>query len=171
MLPRDHCSTGIKTTTLFSLFFASGLRQIWGMNRKSAWPGVAAFLLVLLLTYTAASKLLDFEQFRSSMLNQELPRWMARVLVYSLPEVELLTALLLIVPASRLVGLYVSLILMVLFTGYTGLVAVHFFGRVPCSCGGVLRVMGWKVHFVFNLFFLLLTVIGIYRERRARQTG
>ena len=62
-----------------------------------------------------------------------------------------------------------ALILMMLFTGYAGLVLAHYFGQVPCSCGGVLKNMGWTTHFVFNLFFLLLTAMGIYityRERR-----
>jgi hypothetical protein len=61
---------------------------------------------------------------------------------------------------------------MAAFTGYVGLILVNYFGRVPCSCGGVLKIMGWKTHFVFNLFFLLLTVTGIYiTNRERRQAG
>ncbi|XHR95543.1 MauE/DoxX family redox-associated membrane protein [Mucilaginibacter sp. UC70_90] len=137
--------------------------------KRTHIPDLAAVLLIFLFVYTASSKLLDFDQFRVQMLRQAVPHWMAQVLIYGLPGTEFLISALLIVPKTRLWGFYVAFTLMALFTGYAGLVLAGYFDHVPCSCGGVLKNMGWTTHFVFNLFFLLLTVMSIYityRERR-----
>lgn len=112
---------------------------------------------------------MDFGQFKGQMDKQTIPRWLAQLLTYILPETEIIASLLLIMPKTRLIGFYVAFILMLLFTGYAGLVLANYFGRVPCSCGGILKTLSWKTHFLFNLFFLILTVAGItiiYRERR-----
>lgn len=128
-------------------------------------------ILILLFVYTAVSKLLDLHEFRDQMYNQTLPRALATVLIWSLPTVELITALLLSYPRTRRAGFYCSALLMTLFTGYIVLVLLNYFGRVPCSCGGVIRALGWKMHLVFNLFFLLLTIPGITISNRERRTG
>jgi putative oxidoreductase len=145
-----------------------------GLNQSSAkinskWIDTICLLLIMLFVYTASSKLMDFGHFKVQMNNQTLPHGIAEFLIYTLPGIEILTSLLLIFSTTRLPGLYIAFILMLLFTGYVGLVLINYFGRVPCSCGGVLKMMGWKTHFIFNLFFLLLTATGIYitdRERR-----
>ena len=130
---------------------------------------VISALLVLLFVYTAVSKLLDFEEFKMQMYNQTLPHDVATALIWTLPGIEILTALLLLFERTKSFGFYLSGLLMLLFTGYVALVVLNYFGRVPCSCGGVIKALGWKMHLVFNFFFLLLTIpaiIIIYRERR-----
>ncbi|MEB2778721.1 hypothetical protein SYJ56_25660, partial [Algoriphagus sp. D3-2-R+10] len=57
-----------------------------------------------------------------------------------------------------------SVVLMILFTGYVTLVWLGFTERVPCSCGGVLSSLGWGEHLVFNLVFLGIAVWGVVRE-------
>ena len=134
---------------------------------------IITFLLILLWVYTAASKLLNFSHFKVQMAAQMIPSQLSFFLVYTLPVVEIIAASLLFSPRTRLAGLYVSLMLMVLFTGYVGLVILNFYGRIPCSCGGVIGLFSWRVHFFFNLFFLLLTISGTYmvdRERRKTAT-
>lgn len=114
---------------------------------------------------------MGFGRFQGQMHNQTLPYWLATTLIWSLPEIELITALLLVFSFTRLVGLYASLLLMAVFTGYIALVLLQVFSRVPCSCGGVLKMMGWKVHFFFNIFFLLLSYTGIVLLNRERRAG
>ncbi|WP_394353134.1 MauE/DoxX family redox-associated membrane protein [Mucilaginibacter humi] len=58
---------------------------------------------------------------------------------------------------------------MAAFTIYTGFGRIPFFPLVPCSCGGVVRKMSWRLHLVFNVFFLLLSSLGIYTERKAKR--
>lgn len=131
--------------------------------------GVVQFLLILLWVYVAASKLFNYPHFKIQMRIQALPGWLSETLIYTLPFTEILAAMLLLFDKTKLAGLYLSLFLMILFTGYVGLVITNFFGRVPCSCGGVLKELGWKLHFLLNVFYMLLTITGIYlyRERRA----
>ncbi len=138
------------------------------MKNKTAID-IISFLLVSLFIYTAASKLLDFAQFKGEMYNQTLPHQAATIIIWTLPGIEIATALLLLLKKTHLVGFYLSSILMVLFTGYIALVLLRFFSRVPCSCGGVIKSLGWRNHLLFNLFFLMLSILGIfttYKERR-----
>ena len=135
---------------------------------------IIVFLLVLLWVYTASSKLMEFHHFKAQMHNQTLPAWVEDLLIRTVPATEIVAAALLLYPKWRPAGFYLSAALMTLFTGYIGLVLANYFGRVPCSCGGVLRILNWPAHFIFNLFFLLLTILGIYllnRERRQRQAS
>jgi putative oxidoreductase len=127
------------------------------------------FLLILLWVYAAASKLMDFETFKAQMHRQVLFPFVKKSIVYFLPPIEISTALLLIFERLQRVGLYVSLIMLSAFTIYIGLAILKVFGKIPCSCGGVLSKMGWNTHLVFNIFFLLLTALGIYIAHRERR--
>ncbi len=130
---------------------------------------VIASLLVLLFVYTAVSKLLVFDVFKKQMVNQAIPSWLSAALIWTLPEIELLTSVLLLTQRFRMAGLWLSLVLMSLFTAYIAYILTGLAGRQPCSCGGVLQVLGWKAHLVFNIFFLLLSVTGIYIANRERR--
>ena len=126
-------------------------------------------LLILLFIYTATSKLINFDQFAGEMYNQTLPHEVATVLIWTLPGIEILAAMLLLFERTQPVGYYLSAILLSLFTGYVSLVLLNFFSRVPCSCGGVIKALGWKMHLIFNLFFLLLSIRGIFITNRERR--
>lgn len=130
------------------------------MKRSKLVPLIASWL-ILLFGYTVFSKLADIEEFRRQLANQVLPGWAIAPLIWLIPGSELAVSMLLLFSQTRLTGLYGAAILMMLFTGYTGLVLLEVFDRVPCSCGGVLRSMGFTEHFVFNLFFLAIAVTGI----------
>jgi len=138
-------------------------------NWTSILLKVITFLLVLLWVYSAVSKLSNFYDFRLEMFRQELPRWMRLNLVWILPPIELIAAGLLLFKNSEYAGYWISFVLMALFTVYVGLVVAGYYKQVPCSCGGVIKAMGWNAHLAFNLFFLLLACTGIFlfnRERR-----
>jgi len=122
--------------------------------------GICA-LLVLLFVYAAASKLLFFRGFTNQMLNQPLPRPLSLSLVWLLPAAELSTAALLLLPRTRKAGLWASLGLMALFTGYVALVLSRAFNRIPCSCGGIFSRLSWPGHLAFNLVTLVVTGLAI----------
>ena len=128
-------------------------------------------LLILLFVYAAASKLINFGDFKGQLYNQAFPHWLADVLAYVLPSTELLAAVLMIYPRSEMTGLVLSLDLLLLFSGYIALVLLHFWDRVPCSCGGILSHMGWGTHLVFNLFFAALNIIAIRVHLRNRRNS
>ena len=122
-------------------------------------------LLILMWSYAATSKLLDYETSRSQMLNQVFPHLVGNILVWAVPFAELICAGLLIFDRTRTRGFYLSLFLLLLFTVYIGLVMLNVFGRIPCSCGGILEKMSWGQHLGFNLFFLALTITALFLQR------
>lgn len=96
-----------------------------------------------------------------AMRNQPFSRPVNDLLAYTLPALEMITVVLLVIHTTRLLGLYLSLLLMTLFTGYVLAVLLGLFGRIPCSCGGVIELLGWKEHLVFNIFFLVISILAI----------
>lgn len=131
-------------------------------------------LLVLLWTYTALSKLSEPADFRTQLDNQVFDRDWTPLLMWILPGAELLASAMLLFRGTRTFGLWLSVILMSVFTIYIALVLFGVFSRTPCSCGGVLKMLGWKSHFAFNLFFLTAAIWGtrLYRtERRVAVTS
>jgi hypothetical protein len=119
-------------------------------------------LLVLLFVYAALSKLFTFSDFGQQLHNQSFPSWLADFLLYFLIPVEIIIALLLCFKRTMLLGLLSSSALMLAFTGYIAMVMLHFWDRVPCSCGGILNQMGWTTHLIFNSFFLILNLLALY---------
>ena len=132
---------------------------------------VITSLLILLFIYAAVSKWLDFDRFQRQMQLQALPLFLRFSAPWFLPPLELVTGLLLLYQRTRRTGLYFALALLATFSIYILLALLQVYPRVPCSCGGVLKYMGWRTHFFFNLFFLLLTLVGIFLENRERRTG
>src|SRR5215217_6858645 len=111
---------------------------------------IISSLLILLFVYTASSKLLALDSFKSVLSKSPLIGEKAFFIAWALPVTELIVSLLLFIPGTRLWGLYGSAILMTAFTTYLGyMIAVS--PHLPCSCGGVLKQMTWNQHLVFNV--------------------
>ncbi|MGY0036285.1 MauE/DoxX family redox-associated membrane protein [Pedobacter sp. NJ-S-72] len=72
---------------------------------------------------------------------------------------------------SRLLGLILSALLMVLFTGYIALVLSGYYDHIPCSCGGVLNSLEWRTHLWFNVFFLVLAGVGLMFQYQILKGG
>lgn len=121
----------------------------------------APFMLTLLFVYAASSKLLDFARFRGQLYNQSFPHWIADILLYTLIPLEVVTVVLLCMPRGQKAGLLLSASLLTVFSGYIALVLLHFWTRIPCSCGGILSHMPWGAHLVFNLFFAALAITAL----------
>jgi len=94
-----------------------------------------------------------------------------KVTLEAIPSLELAIALALMFERTRMMGMIASLLLMTLFTIYTGSVLLHFFAYVPCSCGGVIRKLSWPQHMVFNLFFVTISAMGIILQRKKSFTS
>lgn len=117
-------------------------------------------LLLLLFTYTALSKLSDYDKFVRLLHESPLIHKGADMIGWLLPVTELIVVLLLFFERTRRMGLFISLFLLVLFTVYL-LYMVLFVADLPCSCGGVLRKMSWQQHVWFNLFFILVNLLAL----------
>lgn len=130
-------------------------------NHKKIVLEIICTLYAILFTYAAASKLIDYQQFEVQLGKSPLLSAYAYIIVWAVPFVEIVISLLLFFPKLRLIGLFASFFLMVMFTTYI-IVILNFSDYVPCSCGGVLEKMGWTEHLIFNIAFIVLAFIGIW---------
>lgn len=140
-------------------------------NAGKYFTQFTVFLLILLWVYASLVKLFDFDIAKGEMLNQVFPDNIALVLVWLIPAIELMTAILILVPRTTYLGYWSSFILLFSFTLYILFGLLNFYKRMPCSCGGVINQLSWGQHLVFNLFFLALTLIAIinhYKERNRK---
>jgi uncharacterized membrane protein YphA (DoxX/SURF4 family) len=126
------------------------------------------FLFILLFAYAALIKLLDVAKFQSQIGQSTILTHHARFLSIAVPVVELLIVVSLAIPRVRIVGLYLSMITMTVFSGYVFYI-LNFDPNIPCSCGGILDSMGWTEHLIFNVAFLALSVTGIVLESKINQ--
>lgn len=126
---------------------------------------IIAALFILLFVYTASSKLLEMHKFQYTIAKSPLIGDFANLISWAVPITEISIAIILLIPKTRLVGLYASTALMAIFTLYIGYM-IAFTPKLPCSCGGVIKYMSWNQHLLFNIFFTLLGVWGIMLLRK-----
>ena len=130
---------------------------------------VLSALLIVLWVYAAFSKLIEFSVFKAQLEMQPLPGWAISILRWILPIVEIIVAVLLSIKGWQYSGLVASSLLMIVFTIYVFLALTGSFGDIPCSCAGIISKLHWKGHLVFNLNFLLVSVLGTYLKRQELQ--
>ena len=130
------------------------------MTRRIHPAEIFTSLLILLFAYTAISKILDFNKFRRVLSESPLIHNGAGIIAWLLPATELLIVLLLFLPRYRITGLWISLGMLTVFTGYLFYMLL-FASHLPCSCGGVLSSLSWKEHLVFNVVFLGINTGGL----------
>jgi len=121
-------------------------------------------LLILLFTYTAFSKIANYALFQKQLIEFPWINHLAGFISWFIPAVELLAVVLLFVPSANLYGLYASMGLFVLFTGFL-IAMLESNEHLPCPCGGIITKLSWKEHVFFNLFFVVLTLTGIIIKR------
>jgi hypothetical protein len=139
-------------------------------QRPFAPANSVSTLLIFLFTYTATSKLFENKGFVAVLQRLPLVERGAGAIAVLLPVAELFIVLLLIFERTRLKGLYASLLLLSVFTGYL-LYMVLYVPGLPCSCGGVIGRMGWRTHIIFNLIFIGLTLAAIRSNRHDKGLG
>lgn len=141
------------------------------MRAKKLTVEIIAALLVLMFLYASSVKLLNLKVFILDMRNQPFPDWTTSYLVTIVLSVEILIVILLLFEKTRLMALKISAIVLAVFTGYIILIQYNFFGRIPCSCGGIIKGFTWWQHFFFNLFFLAISIAGILLKRTFKQSS
>ena len=139
---------------------ATFINQLKSDKTKKVALEIICFLFILLFTYAAVTKLIDYQKFTVQIGQSPLLTDFAGVLAWAVPGVELLIAGMLAITRLRMVGLYAAFSLMVMFTAYI-IAILQFSDSIPCSCGGVLEAMGWTEHLIFNIGFVLLGFTGI----------
>ena len=128
--------------------------------KKNTIVELISSLLMFLFLYTALSKLLEFDKFKYQIGQSPFITNISWLVIWSIPLAEIITSIFLIFKRTRLAGLYLSFFLLLLFTGYV-FIMLRYSSYLPCSCGGVLSIMSWKQHLIFNLLFTGLSLAGI----------
>jgi hypothetical protein len=122
-------------------------------------------LLLLLWIYTGLSKLIHYDKFSFEAGRSPFLQHIAPLVAVMVPAGELVIAALLIFKRTRVAGLYASLFLMTLFTGYV-YIMLRYAYDLPCSCGGIIELLTWEQHLVVNFMITLLTAIAILLQSR-----
>jgi putative oxidoreductase len=126
---------------------------------------VLAFALFFLFVYASSSKLISFNFFQLDLQRSPALGKYAIPISILIPSFELIVSGLLLFEKTKTYGFIGSVILMTIFTIYVGWV-LFFTKERPCSCGGIIRNLNWQNHMIFNIFFLLLSISGIYLQRK-----
>ncbi len=130
---------------------------------------IICYIYVVLFTYAATSKFLDFGQFKIQLGQSPIITAYADWVAWGIPLTELVIAGLFLFPKLIRTAFYSSFSLMIMFTTYIILI-LNFSDYIPCSCGGVLEKMGWTGHIVFNLIFIVIAAIGVFYLEMNRAT-
>ncbi|HVU95498.1 MAG TPA: MauE/DoxX family redox-associated membrane protein [Puia sp.] len=138
------------------------------MNR-SILADVIAFFFIFLFVYTGAIKLTEIQTFRQQLSSSPLMSSMAGVITWALPIGELLLAIALFLPRTRLKALYTTAALMTAFTVYVVIILL-IDNELTCSCGGIIEELTPKQHVAFNSACVILAVIGILALRKQQPT-
>lgn len=126
----------------------------------------SCLILLFVLVYTGLSKWINFDHFSRSMHSQPIPDWLATGLTYLLPPVEIITALMLCTNRYRIMGLWITTLLMFLFTAYVFMIRFTALENTTCPCGGLFSQLTWNQHTWINsaLFILSLTTTFTYHK-------
>lgn len=116
-------------------------------------------LYILLFTYAAVSKIIDFDNFKMQLGQSPLLSAFAIYIAWSIPTIELAIVLFLVSVKYRFAGLILAYALMTMFTAYIYII-LNYSAFVPCSCGGILEKLGWKEHLLFNIAFMGLAALA-----------
>jgi uncharacterized membrane protein YphA (DoxX/SURF4 family) len=125
---------------------------------------IISILFILLFTYAAISKMLEFHKFAAQLRSSPLLQPVSGILTWLIPSSELYAVILLLIPSWRRSGLLLAAIIMTAFTLYIS-VMLLFFDTLPCSCGGVFERMSWAQHLAFNIAFTALAFAGLIMQQ------
>jgi uncharacterized membrane protein YphA (DoxX/SURF4 family) len=137
--------------------------------KKGTIVDIISGLFIILFVYTSLMKIIDHERFDWALHKSPLLYPVASFLAWTVPIGELLIVISLILPGTKKIGLYSSLILMSIFTIYIGFM-VYLRSERPCTCGGVISYMNWHQHFYFNIFFTLLALLALLLNKKQKAT-
>lgn len=126
---------------------------------------IIKYSLIILFLYTFFHKVFDFTGFEESLLKSALISQYTDYIKYSLPLLEIMVIMLLIFNRTLLYGLYLSLLLLLLFTFY--LISLNDFSFYQgCSCGGIFYKTSYLQHIIINILFIILSITGIFLHEK-----
>ena len=135
----------------------------WRRRHNGITVEIISILYVVVFAFTGLTKLMEGDRFFNNLNNSPiLPDlvWLSYIISWVVPTLEIVIALLIAIPRTRLKGLYSALGLMIAFTIYVvGIVFISPYA--PCSCGGIITLLSWPQHLIFNVGLIILALVAI----------
>jgi uncharacterized membrane protein YphA (DoxX/SURF4 family) len=119
------------------------------------------WLCMALFLYTAYAKIIDHDRFLKGLTRVHLISGFAVYISFTVPIIEFITAILLLIPRTAKFGLYCFTAIMTAFTFYI-ISALIWEKNLPCHCGGAIEKLSWLQHIWFNLAFISIAISAIW---------
>jgi len=135
------------------------------METKKYILKISPVIVGILFLYTGLRKLWEGDLFYHTLLNSINieNQLIIEGLSLGIPIVEIITSYTLLFYPKKNIGLYISLIVLIVYSGY--LINLLFFQEeIPCTCRTILPLLGWYGHLYFTLS-LFLFLIGLLQLR------
>jgi len=118
---------------------------------------VLAVSFVVLFLLTAIKQLMAFQTLKEVLAASPLIGRQSSLFAYVIPGSETAISLLILVPKTRVLGVFASLSLLILFTAYlTYMVTAGV--KLPCNCGGIIPRLSWTQHIGLNLILIAINI-------------
>ncbi|QQT47161.1 Uncharacterised protein [Sphingobacterium multivorum] len=129
--------------------------------------------MILFWVYVGMDKLWQLGAFKIALEQQPLISYLAPVIYWLLPLIEIGVGVFLAIPSARLsaLGWKVSAILIFVFSIYIGLGVLNVYEKKPCMCTSFLSNISWTAHLIFNLIILGLSITGWRLHRKTINYG
>ncbi len=122
---------------------------------------ILRWLCMGLFLYTASAKILDHDRFLRGLTRVHIISGFAVLISFLVPVIEIVVALLLLIPRTAKVGLYSFIAIMTVFTGYI-ISALIWEKNLPCHCGGAIEKLSWTQHIWFNVVFIAIAIFALW---------
>lgn len=136
--------------------------------KKTTIIEIIAFLYTCLFLYTGIAKLMSYRLSIEQNTVMPIIGSYAETVSWLLPVTEIILAIMIFLPKTRIIGLYAGTGLMIAFTVYVAYIMMTTNGRLPCTCGGFLKKLSWPQHLAFNSVFVALGIISILLARNTK---
>ena len=118
------------------------------------------WICMALFLYTAYAKIIDHDRFLKGLTRVHIINGFAVFLSFAVPIVEIIVAMLLLIPKTARIGLYSFIAVMSSFTIYI-ISALIWEKKLPCHCGGAIEKLSWSQHIWFNLLFIAIGISAL----------
>lgn len=119
--------------------------------------------MILFWIYVGMDKIWQLNAFRIALEQQPIIGYLAPILFWLLPLMEIAVGILLAMPLARLRawGWRASTLLIIVFTIYIGLGVLNVYAQKPCMCTSFLSRISWTAHLLINIVILGLSIAGL----------
>ena len=127
---------------------------------------IVQYAFLLLWGYALALKLSNIEQTKNEMAMQLFPAWVADILWWLIPAIQVVLVLLLLFRPTIDRGVQASTLLITAINIYLLLGVTKVFGSTPCACGGIWPGNNHWEHIAWNSIFMTLGILyGVLAHR------